>query len=300
MCYFGFVCQCLLPMPVSISHSGLQSFRGLVLRAAHSNMEMALGGGNLLKRFTIPADFDDSGDTERRANDGHFGFQFSLVLDYDFAVDSASAHAPNCLGVSSVSLIKKPFADLLAPESRYFWQFVTGELLANTTFNGTFALSFLSHSKIILPALCHVIRLTHSGRAVVHAYLVLNKDEFVVFDAGTENAPDMQRWESVCRYILDHLDKPLPSAFALAKMAGTNDHTLKAGFRKTFGSSLYQFYLSEKLKRSRLFIEQSNIPLHRIAADMGFGSYSNFSRAFRKKFGIAPSELKRWDDVVKE
>ncbi|MBD3581300.1 helix-turn-helix domain-containing protein [Flavobacterium selenitireducens] len=53
--------------------------------------------------------------------------------------------------------------------------------------------------------------------------------------------------------------------------------------------------MTEKLKRAHLYIEQSTLPLHKIATDLGFGTYGNFSKAFRKKYGCAPSDVKRSD-----
>jgi transcriptional regulator GlxA family with amidase domain len=47
------------------------------------------------------------------------------------------------------------------------------------------------------------------------------------------------------------------------------------------------------LKRVRLLIEQTNIPLKQIAYMNGFNNYPNFSKAFKKKYGHSPNDLKR-------
>ena len=68
---------------------------------------------------------------------------------------------------------------------------------------------------------------------------------------------------------------------------------LKDGFRHFFKTSIYQFYNDERLKRAHLLIQQTNIPLKTIAYMTGFNIYTNFSKAFKKRFSYAPNVLQR-------
>jgi len=97
-------------------------------------------------------------------------------------------------------------------------------------------------------------------------------------------------------YIQNHLEEPLPSSKRLSKMFGTNEFTLKENFRKLLKTSIYQFYNEERLKKSHTLIEKTTIPLKEIALLSGFTNYTNFYKAFKKKFNYAPSELNRKDN----
>ncbi|MNR00042.1 Regulatory protein PchR [compost metagenome] len=110
---------------------------------------------------------------------------------------------------------------------------------------------------------------------------------------GFSNYADVQLIQHVYDYILDHLDSPLPTLKELSQIFGTNDNKLKCGFKLLFKTSVYQFYTTERLKRCHLIIQQTTIPLKVIATTMGFNTYSNFSRAFKKQFNYAPNEIAR-------
>ena len=96
-------------------------------------------------------------------------------------------------------------------------------------------------------------------------------------------------------YILNHLEEPLPSTNELSKMFGTNEFTLKEGFRNLAKTSIYQFYNDERLKKAHFLIEHTHVPLKEIAFLCGFNDYTNFFKAFKKKYNYTPSDLNRAD-----
>lgn len=99
--------------------------------------------------------------------------------------------------------------------------------------------------------------------------------------------------QKVQEYILSHLDDDLPSSKELAQMFGTNEFTLKQNFRSLLKTSIYQYYNDERLKKARLLIEHTITPLTKIALLSGFNNYTNFYKAFRKKFNRSPSDIVR-------
>ncbi|MGC4041880.1 MAG: AraC family transcriptional regulator [Flavobacterium sp.] len=101
--------------------------------------------------------------------------------------------------------------------------------------------------------------------------------------------------QKVQDYILNHLEEPLPSAKELSKIFGTNEFTLKEGFRNIAKTSIYQFYNDERLKKSHFLIESTLIPLKEVAYICGFNEYTNFYKAFKKKYNYSPSEINRID-----
>lgn len=99
--------------------------------------------------------------------------------------------------------------------------------------------------------------------------------------------------QRVLDYIQNHLEEPLPSTKELSVMFGTNEFTLKDSFRKVLKTSIYQFYNDERLKKAHQLILLTNIPLKEIALISGFNNYTNFYKAFKKRFNYPPSELNR-------
>ncbi len=113
------------------------------------------------------------------------------------------------------------------------------------------------------------------------------------FDIVASNDTAVLIVQKVIDYIQNHLEEPLPSSRMLSKMFGTNEFTLKDNFRKLVKTSIYQFYNEERLKKSHVLIEKTTIPLKEIALLSGFTNYTNFYKAFKKKFNYPPSELNR-------
>ena len=112
-------------------------------------------------------------------------------------------------------------------------------------------------------------------------------------DLGATNDTTVLMVQKVLDYIQNHLEEPLPSTKRLSKMFGTNEFTLKENFRRLLKTSIYQFYNEERLKKAHTLIEKTRIPLKEIALLSGFTDYTNFYKAFKKKFNYPPSELKR-------
>lgn len=99
--------------------------------------------------------------------------------------------------------------------------------------------------------------------------------------------------QKVQDYILNHLEAPLPSTKELSEMFETNEFTLKESFRNLLKTSVYQFYNDERLKKAHILIQQTQLPLKQISFLCGFNNYTNFFKAFKKKFSFSPSEVLR-------
>lgn len=99
--------------------------------------------------------------------------------------------------------------------------------------------------------------------------------------------------QKVQDYILNNLEEPLPTTKELSKMFGTNEFTLKENFRNILKTSIYQFYNDERLKKAHFLIQQTAIPLKEISFLCGFNDYTNFFKAFKKKYHYTPSDLNR-------
>ena len=99
--------------------------------------------------------------------------------------------------------------------------------------------------------------------------------------------------QKVQDYILNNLEEPLPTTKELSKMFGTNEFTLKENFRNILKTSIYQFYNDERLKKAYFLIQQTAIPLKEISFLCGFNDYTNFFKAFKKKYHYTPSDLNR-------
>ena len=94
-------------------------------------------------------------------------------------------------------------------------------------------------------------------------------------------------------FIEDHLTDVNLSAARVAAGIGISERQLSRVFAVT-GASVPQFVLARRLDRARALLASApEIPVGEVAARCGFGSAGRFSQAFRVRFGIRASDLRR-------
>lgn len=221
--------------------------------------------------------------------------QATVILDIDCLVTSFSFDVIKMLGYDVEQLLKLDFEQLLAEQSLAEWSRVRQDALSDSRFHQTIQLIFVSRNGQVVPSFCTVSRLLNSTMILISSITTVLKEpaELYGFDAIPPRPADSVIIQNVYEYILRHLEEPLPTVNELARMFGTNEFKLKDGFRHFFKTSIYQFYNEERLKKAHLLIQQTDFPIKAIALMSGFGDYTNFYKAFKKRFGYCPSEVLR-------
>lgn len=83
-----------------------------------------------------------------------------------------------------------------------------------------------------------------------------------------------------------------PGLFELAKQVGTNEFTLKKGFKELFDLPVYKYLHKERMENAALLLQTASIPVGEVAASVGYSSFSSFTQAFTKYHGITPLKFK--------
>ncbi|HMI02126.1 MAG TPA: AraC family transcriptional regulator [Pedobacter sp.] len=200
---------------------------------------------------------------------------------------------------SPEELFECSFTKTLADQSIAYWQLVTEDAATDVNYHVTIQLIFITRNKKLVPSFCTISRLLYSDKIIISTVTTILQDALSDIPGNFKNIPprisDAVLIQDVHDYILKHLEEPLPTVKELSKIFGTNEFRLKDGFRHFFNTSIYQFYIEEKLKRAHLLIQQTDIPLKAIALMCGFNDYTNFYKSFKKRFNYSPSDLLRGD-----
>lgn len=91
-----------------------------------------------------------------------------------------------------------------------------------------------------------------------------------------------------------------PVLAELARRVGTNEKKLTELFRRRFGMTVFEYLGDLRLETARRQLEGSAMQIQLIAARAGFGNASDFSRAFRRRYGIAPREYRQASAAERE
>lgn len=229
--------------------------------------------------------------------------QHTFILDSSFVIKSFNSEVPTLLGFTQEDLYHRKFSTLLTEDSLSAWDCAMDDLSKNPSYHSTIQLTYITQKKLLVPSFCIVSRLLQSSDILVSSVTSVIEETSLpttlvsatdyTRPEGLHRMSDVQLIQKVYDYILDNLDKPLPNLKELSKFFGTNEYKLKYGFKYLFKTSIYQFYNTKRLKKAHLLIQQTTIQLKEIALMSGFASYPNFSKAFKKLFGYAPSDIKR-------
>ena len=105
------------------------------------------------------------------------------------------------------------------------------------------------------------------------------------------NEYDKERIVFARDYLIQHMDLP-PSLSELALITGINEFKLKRGFKEVFNNTVFGYLADARLElaKNELMLKQKSAS--EIAFGLGYSSIQHFSKAFRKKFGVSPTELK--------
>lgn len=103
---------------------------------------------------------------------------------------------------------------------------------------------------------------------------------------------DMDKIYLVRDYILQNLHRT-SSLVDLAHMAGTNEFALKKGFKKLFKTTVFGFWNDAKMAHAKLLLTEEEISVSQVSDRVGYKNYRHFSAAFKKKYGITPSQLRK-------
>ena len=235
-------------------------------------------------------------------NSYRFITQANLVLDKLLHVKSFNPSLLTMLGYESSELSNQSLGAFLTPDSLEKLDFVKEAFHDTISDQTMIPLQFLTKDQLILNADCSITKLFDRDELILS--FVVSVSQNANFLLELKNADESERHpnsrksdalliQRVYDYILAHLEEPLPSLKELSKLFGTNEYKLKDGFRHFFKTSIYKFYTVERLKRAYLMIQQTTIPLKNIALMNGFTDYPNFSKSFKKQFGISPNEIAR-------
>ena len=86
------------------------------------------------------------------------------------------------------------------------------------------------------------------------------------------------------------LENP-PSLTELAKQVGLNKNKLNQGFRRQFGTSVFDHLRILRLERARTLLQSGQSNVTEVAFNVGYKHHGNFTRAFKKHFGTTPHDL---------
>ncbi len=100
----------------------------------------------------------------------------------------------------------------------------------------------------------------------------------------------------ICNYVLENVDKKLNLQMITDEFF-LNKKYLSSMFNKQTGHHYIDYVTDIKIERAKMLLSYSDNKIYEIAVSLGFSDAEYFSKVFKKKTGISPSDFK-WEDYI--
>jgi len=179
---------------------------------------------------------------------------------------------------------------------------LTDEVLSFThpsSFSKT--LSLCSRTRMVLEALLNHTYTDTLENIYINAQtqmLLLYSMECMLGDKDVEqfqckflaNEQDREKIIKAREVLLQHIGEPL-TIKELSRKVAINECYLKKGFKELFGTTVFDFYQSQRMEHARYLLYEKGLSVTEVSVMLGYSSISHFSTAFKKHTGLKPCEL---------
>lgn len=154
-------------------------------------------------------------------------------------------------------------------------------------------------SRMMYPAIHSLLDCPYSG-PMAALYLETKAMELIVLklaqticEVNPENKSlkldrhEIDRLWHAREILCSDLENP-PTLSELAHTVGTNHCRLNAGFRKLYGTTVFDYLRQKRLIEARRMIQEEGANVTEAALNVGYNSISSFSKAFNQHFGQPP------------
>lgn len=249
--------------------------------------------------------------------------QMSFVLDKEGKIEMANQQACTILSVLIKDIVGMPFESFLESSSKGTWAATQQQLLHKKVSETAIELKFQPKSGLLIPKIAYITsfmglptdaqkilitvihhsnhqnKLDHALKQGVIQFTDNKKQAAKETPTAAQKSRVRLSFEDIRKIreghdlILHNLEKDFPSLRDFALQLGTNEFKLKYGFRELYGTSVHRFLMNERFRKAQMMIQFSDQSLKSIANRNGFKSFSHFSRSFKKRYGYAPSALRK-------
>lgn len=127
-----------------------------------------------------------------------------------------------------------------------------------------------------------------------HELLALVLENLYLMEKTIRDTKLPEEWSQCLLRAKELIDSDLANAPSLAQLSRyvcLNEYKLKTGFKKLFGLPVHAYIINQRLESAYGVLQRGDITVTEAAHQVGFTELGRFAGAFRKKFGMKPSEI---------
>jgi len=109
---------------------------------------------------------------------------------------------------------------------------------------------------------------------------------------GDQAFPDDQLFNQALAVLDKRMAEP-PGLMELARELGTNERKLTDIFRQRVGMTVFDYFSELRLETARHLLDGSGMRVQLIASHVGYRNAGDFTRAYRRRYGLSPREYRQ-------
>ena len=134
------------------------------------------------------------------------------------------------------------------------------------------------------------------ARVGVHLHRASSSPELAISpltsdEAGDKSTEDSALFAAAQKVLRDTVANP-PDLERLARLLGTNRRRLNEVFQALSGQPVFGWLREERLRLAYTLVSKSNTSFSKIGDMLGYSTQSNFTKAFRSRYGFTPSKVR--------
>ena len=102
---------------------------------------------------------------------------------------------------------------------------------------------------------------------------------------------DIERIHHAREILLANLDHP-PSLVELARQVGISSNKLERQFRQVFGTTVFGYLRDRLMEKALQLLTESTVTVAMVASAVGYANAAKFAHAFKRRYGITPSQCR--------
>jgi AraC-like DNA-binding protein len=99
--------------------------------------------------------------------------------------------------------------------------------------------------------------------------------------------------------LLRDLENP-PSSIELAQQISISDRTLRRGFQELFGTTVFGYLTQQRAIKAERLLRDGKMTVAEVANRVGYSHLGCFAAAFKRQFGITPSQCGMGKKIVSD
>ena len=133
---------------------------------------------------------------------------------------------------------------------------------------------------------------------LLHGLFAAFADERMVEVQGatTLSEADVMLVAAAHQIVNEHWQQPL-TVNSIARRCGLNKAKLTRGFRELYRCTVPEAVSERRLGQARQMLAQSDLPVSTVGYRCGYTNNASFTRAFTRRFGMTPTDLRRMNAI---